>query len=300
VQQFYAHGKLLLTAEYTVLQGAQALAFPTVQGQRLWLEPTDTMGISWYSYNLHDACWFKAHFDISFTVVETSDEKIAGFLSHLFNTAKALGGKYLDHVKISTRLEFEQNWGLGSSSSLIVLVAQLFEVDALTLFFSAVSGSGYDVACAQSATPILYRQDPKAASPSVRATWSGCSLPPVYQEATFVHLNQKQVSLPEVKRFMELPVDKGLLKDINALTNTFLSVNKPEALQQAMTQHEALTAKAIGLPTVKERLFPDYPGAVKSLGAWGGDFVMAVGEDSKSYFTQKGFHTVLSFDELAL
>ena len=35
MHKFYSHGKLLLTAEYAVLDGAKALALPTKLGQSL-------------------------------------------------------------------------------------------------------------------------------------------------------------------------------------------------------------------------------------------------------------------------
>ena len=34
-KEFYAHGKLLLTGEYAVLDGALSLALPTQYGQRM-------------------------------------------------------------------------------------------------------------------------------------------------------------------------------------------------------------------------------------------------------------------------
>jgi mevalonate kinase len=40
MQQFYAPGKLLITGEYAVLDGAWALALPTRLGQTLTVTPT--------------------------------------------------------------------------------------------------------------------------------------------------------------------------------------------------------------------------------------------------------------------
>ena len=37
--KFYSHGKVLLTAEYAVLEGVKALSLPTQQGQSLTIEP---------------------------------------------------------------------------------------------------------------------------------------------------------------------------------------------------------------------------------------------------------------------
>ena len=49
--------------------------------------------------------------------------------------------------------------------------------------------------------------------------------------------------------------------------------------------------------TVKEKYFSDYNGSIKSLGAWGGDFILAT-RNNKNYFLEKGFNTVFSFSEL--
>ena len=53
---------------------------------------------------------------------------------------------------------------------------------------------------------------------------------------------------------------------------------------------------------VKNKIFPDFWGAIKSLGAWGGDFVLATSSKdeatTKDYFNSKGYHTVLLFSEL--
>jgi hypothetical protein len=48
-------------------------------------------------------------------------------------------------------------------------------------------------------------------------------------------------------------------------------------------------------------LFPDYSRAIKSLGAWGGDFVLATGNfNEMDYFKQKGFHTIISYHKMVL
>ena len=53
---------------------------------------------------------------------------------------------------------------------------------------------------------------------------------------------------------------------------------------------------------VKKLRFNDFNGAVKSLGAWGGDFVMAVSnlstEDNEKYFSSKGHDYCLNYKEI--
>ena len=70
---------------------------------------------------------------------------------------------------------------------------------------------------------------------------------------------------------------------------------------KGLKTHERVISEMIGLPTVKEQLFQDYEGIVKSLGAWGGDFVLATGDDkTRSYFKSKGFETVISYSKMSL
>ena len=51
-------------------------------------------------------------------------------------------------------------------------------------------------------------------------------------------------------------------------------------------------------------MFKDFEGEVKSLGAWGGDFVMACTENDAEYvsryFKNKGLDTVLTYKKLLL
>jgi mevalonate kinase len=52
MQTFYSHGKLLISAEYAVLDGALALALPTKFGQSLHIEFL-VKGLFGLKQNLH-------------------------------------------------------------------------------------------------------------------------------------------------------------------------------------------------------------------------------------------------------
>jgi hypothetical protein len=55
----------------------------------------------------------------------------------------------------------------------------------------------------------------------------------------------------------------------------------------------------LGLKTVKETCFPDCPVFVKSLGAWGGDFVMTRKfQGYEEFFQGHGFHTFFGWNEI--
>ena len=53
--------------------------------------------------------------------------------------------------------------------------------------------------------------------------------------------------------------------------------------------------------TAQRKGIDNTPGAgeIKSLGAWGGDFILAAGpSDSNKYFEKKGFKTVIRFMDM--
>ncbi len=60
----YSNGKLLLTGEYVVLDGATSLAVPTKFGQDLIIEPIKDSQLIWGSFTHTGECWFEASFDL--------------------------------------------------------------------------------------------------------------------------------------------------------------------------------------------------------------------------------------------
>ena len=60
-----------------------------------------------------------------------------------------------------------------------------------------------------------------------------------------------------------------------------------------------MISKTLELKSVKNKYFKDYSGEIKSLGAWGGDFILAAGPiNSKNYFYDKGYKIVFSYKEI--
>ena len=160
-KKYYAHGKLLITGEYAVLDGAIALAIPTKKGQ--WLEVIPqalTDNINWTSIDVEGNEWFNATFSSSLEIIKTSSNKIARTLQKILQSTFELNANFKKDIigtKVLTTLEFDRNWGLGSSSTLINLIAQWATVDPFILLQNSFGGSGYDIACANAAGPILFQ-----------------------------------------------------------------------------------------------------------------------------------------------
>ncbi|CAM1350851.1 GYDIA family GHMP kinase [Tenacibaculum crassostreae] len=307
--QYYSNGKLLLTGEYVVLDSAKALAVPTKFGQDLTVEPIKESQLIWGSFTHTGECWFEAVFDLpklrltSATFNSDKDgsaEFIAETLHDILQEAQKLNPDFLtsEHGYIvKTNLTFPQNWGLGSSSTLINNIATWANVNPFTLLWNAFSGSGYDIACAKYNSPILYQLKEK--QPFIEEVNFN---PTFAEELFFVHLNQKQNSREGIAHYKKHKKKAlALIPEINELTQEFLHTETSKDLNKIIVEHEKIISSIIKLKPIKETTFSDYFGEVKSLGAWGGDFVLATGnEDSKRYFQQKGYNTILPYKEMIL
>jgi len=52
---------------------------------------------------------------------------------------------------------------------------------------------------------------------------------------------------------------------------------------------------------VHASLFSDFPGSIKSLGAWGGDFVLAASASpAENYFKTRGYTTYFAYHDFIL
>ncbi len=314
--KYYSNGKLLLTGEYVVLDGATSLAVPTKFGQDLIIEPIKEPQLIWASFTNTGECWFEASFGLpklrltsaTFNAdKEGNAEIIAETLSDILHEAKKLNPNFLNShggFIVKTNLTFPQNWGLGSSSTLINNIANWANVNPFTLLWNAFSGSGYDIACASNNSPILY-QLKKSLSTTLEITpiVSEVKFTPNFKDDLFfVYLNQKQNSREGIAQYKEHREEaKKLIPEINELTQEFLKANSSMNLANIIIEHEQIISSIIKQIPVKKRLFPDYFGEIKSLGAWGGDFVLVTGnENTSTYFKEKGYNTIVPYKEMIL
>ncbi|RPG36262.1 MAG: GHMP kinase [Muricauda sp. TMED12] len=300
-KEFYSNGKLLLSGEYAILDGALGLAIPTSYGQSLHVTPTTSGFLEWASLDENDEVWFTVKLDISnLEVISTSNEAIAKVLVTLLleaNTQNPLLLTDSDGFQIETRLTFPKSWGLGTSSTLINNLAQWARVDAYQLLWNAFGGSGYDIACAQHNSPITYQL--QNGEPKVQEI----NFDPIFKDSLyFVHLNQKQSSKEAITNYREQQFDKPqLIKNISSITQKIINASTLSGFESLMEEHEALLSNILNIAPVKQQLFPDYFGMVKSLGAWGGDFVLATGDDKTiPYFKAKGYPTIIPYSKMVL
>ncbi len=293
-----------------MLDGAKSLAIATKFGQNLSVETIAEPQLIWGSFTSTGVCWFEAVFDLkNLRIVnctfnsdkEGSAEFIAETLLAILKEAKKMNPAFLDSTQgyvVKTALSFPRNWGLGSSSTLINSIASWAQVDAFTLLWNSFKGSGYDIACAQNNAPIFYQI--KDEKPSVKQVAFN---PDFKENLFFVHLNKKQDSKKGIAKYRESGKDfQKEIERISAISDQFLQVKTIIDFNQLIAEHEQIISSIIKLPPVKEQLFEAYTlGEIKSLGAWGGDFILATGTaETPSYFKKKGYQTILSYSEMVL
>lgn len=303
MRKFHAHGKLLITGEYLVLKGALSLAVPLNKGQSLSVATSNESGLFWRA-ETPNGLWFEVKFDKDLTILETTDHKKAENLQLMLLKSVEQNPSIiakLNHASVNTLLEFDSTWGWGSSSTLLHLLSQWLKIDPYQLMDKTIGGSGYDIACAGVNQPIFYRRTNGETPQITPANFD----PPFTHQMGIVYLNKKQNSSKQVRSFLEsASPNENLLEEVSALSQKFTTVKDLDAFMRLMHQHEKIITKATGLTPVQELLFSDYKGAIKSLGAWGGDFALFLSEDSfstnKKWFQSKGYPLVMPFEEVII
>lgn len=307
-QYFYGHGKLLLSGEYFVIDGAESLALPTTVGQsmkvkyRTSYQPT----LNWKSFDHKGEQWFESEFEFwHFNPIKVQENnQTQKLLSNILRSVRLQNPHFLRDdmdVFVETKIEFPLEWGLGSSSTFIYNVAQWAYVSPFELLKKTMGGSGYDIACAQAAGPIKFsRVDGKP-------QWEGVNFNPTFKENLyFLYLGHKQNSANEVMKYNDMDIENksSIVTEVSQLTREMISAGDLVTFNKVIVNHENIIARALGYEKVKDTYFSDYWGEVKSLGAWGGDFVLVTTnrshQETRDYFESKGFTTLINYTEIVM
>ena len=297
--RLYSNGKLLISGEYVILDGALSLAAPTLLGQHLEILKDDSKYIKWTSKNSNGKVWFQCKiYRDNLELYKSSSSKISNTLIEIIKNIRDFNPNFLTNsgASITTKLTFDKDWGLGSSSTLISNLSKLAGIDPFKLNNKIFNGSGYDIACAGSNSPLLFSKSEN------EKYIKEVSFRPVFHENIyFVYLNRKQNSLTEVKKYKKTKPSKELISEISEITKNILNCDDYKMFNKLINSHEQIISKLISKQTIKKELFNDFQGEIKSLGAWGGDFIMVSSENSPlNYFKNKGYNTLFKFSDLLI
>ena len=297
-----ANAKLLLSGEYLVLNGAKALAIPLKFGQQMTVNSIEEKILIWES-SVNGEIWFSAEFSLAdLKLIKTSDVEIANNLLNILKSASGLNPDFFINYKTGLKViidaDYPLNWGLGSSSALIYLIADWMGINEFQLNNKVSNGSGYDVACAAAGSPIFYQIiDHK---PHITNARIGAA---IRNHAVFAWLGNKQNSQQEVENYLKTnkPTQKQI-DQISAFSEIMSEVHNAGELIYTIELHEKIISEVLNNKNMVKNRFPEFNGAIKSLGAWGGDFAMFVSEkpcvELRDELKKMGLEVMFSFDEI--
>lgn len=303
-QHWYANGKLLITGEYLVMEGAKSFALPLNQGQNLRVSTCGIPGKLSWTAKCQNENWFHAVLEVdSLKVLSADNEQLANNLSRILLAVRSLSASFLNKetgYEVETNLDFNPAFGFGSSSTLISNLSCWANVNPYLLLSLTFGGSGYDIACARTNSALFYQR--KNAEPLVEAV----EFNPVFKEHIyFVYLGKKQKSTESITSFKQSAVfSQNDIAAISNISQQIVAVKSIQAFEELLNTHEEMMSVILGRPTIKSQFFSKHKGTVKSLGGWGGDFVLLTSDKEKSDFQKEmnkyGFPVVFAYEELVL
>lgn len=306
VLTYYSNGKLLLSGEYFVLRGAKALAMPLNRGQHLQIArgTSDFKGIRWKSTFTNEYVFVALYEYPNLEIIHTNNLVTAEKLKSVLLKAKSLNpGFLLEHVplNVTSSADFETSWGMGSSSSLVSNIAFWSDTDPFSLNSLVFGGSGYDIACARSDSPLLYRNE--NGTMEIKPVVFN---PPFADSIYFIYTGKKENTRNNISGFRDKlkTITSDTIRLVSDLSVRMHQARYLDEFEVYMVNHEKLVSDLIGVIPVQLTTFADFPGQIKSLGAWGGDYIMATWKGSKSdlihYFNQKNLFTIFALKEIIL
>lgn len=298
----HSHGKLLLTGEYLILEGAVGLAVPLQKGQSMKVIEGQGAEVHWVAKDHQGGKWFECKMNlIDFSIEKTNNEEKAAYLQSLIKSAAQLNSDFLSQwkkYKVTCELEFDPAWGLGSSSSLITNLAHWAELSPFELYFDTQQGSGYDVAAAMSDEPLLYQKiDDELSFETFE--WNR----ELMDSMLVFYQGHKQSSLEEVRTWKSNR--KWKQSDVDQASTISESLAECEQVDEAvkLLRQQLKLMENILDRTAFDGRFSDFQGVVKPLGAWGGDFGLALHPDvdyARQYLRKKNIDTIFSLGEIAV
>ncbi|SFN97210.1 Mevalonate kinase [Paenimyroides ummariense] len=299
--EFYSNGKLFILGEYYVLEGAKVFALPTKFGQYLNVFPLKTKTLSWKSYDADGSVWYNDEIAVCDIISnnQSSDDKVRNTLIDILYQAHLMNPSILENngFLVETKLTFPRNWGLGTSSTLINNIAQWFQIDAFKLLQKSFGGSGFDIACAQNNTPVMYQvvnNEPIVEQVNFNPTFK--------DHIYFVYLNKKRDSKDAIANFRKKQKNLSAeIKQVSQMTDELLHIQDLETFVSFFKNYEQNLGEILETSTIQKELFPDFNGLIKSLGGWGGDFVMVASDHNPTeYFKQKGYNIIIPYSDMIL
>ena len=302
--RYYSNGKLLISGEYAVTDGALALALPVKFGQSLEIDSNCNSDILRWEAYVKNKLWFFVDYNIeNLSIVKTNITSAAEKLIYILKAIIEADPEFKKKLKskIVTHTNFNKEWGLGTSSTLLSNIAFWAKANPYKLLNKTSNGSGYDIAAARETKPFLYRLE-KNKEHSIETVNFAENLK---ENLFFVYLGNKQNSETSLNNYKKRnKVTSKIIDEISEISKYLAYSDDLDIFNRALFNHEEIISSLIGTKPIQQEFFSDFEGQTKSLGAWGGDFILASSKNGQDYitdyFNNKKLDTIFNYNDLII
>ncbi len=302
--QYYSNGKLLISGEYAVTDGALALALPVKFGQSLEIDSNCNSDILRWEAYVKNKLWFFVDYNIeNLSIIKTNITSAAEKLIYILKAIIETNPEFKQKLKskIVTHTNFNKDWGLGTSSTLLSNIAFWAKTNPYKLLDKTSNGSGYDIAAARETKPFLYRVE-KNKNHSIETVNFAKKLK---ENLFFVYLGNKQNSESSLNNYKKRnKVTSKIIDEISEISKYLAFSDDIDIFNKALFNHEKIISDLIDIKPIQQEYFNDFEGQTKSLGAWGGDFILASSKNGQDYidryFKNKNLDTIFNYNDLII
>jgi|GEM_PF-2498310 len=299
IHHYHSNGNLLLTGEYLISQGAEAIALPLKKGHTLAVKPIHGKNILWESVYNHET-EIKVRFTSDdFQIIQTDNENSAKFIQQVLSKAMDYlpSLSQLPGYHVKAYHDYPEFLELGCESALIANIANWFNINPYRFTRDISPGLEHGIACARSNKPILYQLTNKY--PDYREI--NLNLP--FKEKIYiVYIDHNSDLSDRGKQTQEFHDHHEVLPKIREINKRIIQSRSLEAFENILLEHDNLLAGLLKEQRLQERIFQEFPGLIKPLNEWNGELNLVTWKGEKNeleeYFAPYNIQTIFSWDEL--
>ena len=133
-------------------------------------------------------------------------------------------------------------------------LAKWSNINPYKLLFSAFNGSGYDIACCDVKTPIVFSKNEKSIN------IDKIKFNPTFKKNIFlIYRGEKQNTQNSILDYKKIKFDKNsAINKINELTNNIVNSNSLSEFEKLIETHESIISKIINIEPIQKSNFKDY------------------------------------------
>ena len=299
--QYHSNGSCLLTGEYLVSKGSQAIVLPLKKGQTLVVKPIRQDLLIWESV-YDEQTLFKAVFTTDrIDVIESTDGEKSLFVQRVLKKALEFVPSIssLPGYSIQAIHNYSSHQDPGTQAGLIASIAEWFNINPYRLNREIMTDGSYGIVCAKSSKPILYQAVEKYPDyEPIDMDW------PFSENLYFVftgYPTDHTYKRKKIEHIGDLPKKISRIREINS---RIIQSRSLEAFEKALLEYEQIFSEELNERRLQERKFEDFPGVIKPLKTENSPFLLVTWKGSKQeleeYFARHNLQTLYLWDELVM